>query len=446
MSMLAVGMALSVLMGGTLGLFGGGGSILTVPILVYVLGMGPQSAIATSLAVVGITSLVGMVQHARAGHVHWREGLLFGAVAMVGAYGGGLVTRFIPGTVLLVLFAGLMSVTGLAMLRRPRGARRAEGRSGAEADGGSVAARLEMDAGRAAAPGLAPTPAAADRPGLVPARTIPLGLGLGAVTGLVGAGGGFLIVPALVLFRRLPVHAAIGTSLLVIALNSVAGLAGHLEHAAIDLHLTFAIAGAAAVGCLVGTALAKRLDASRLRRGFAYFVLAVAAAMIYRELPAPVSHALFVERWPFWAGGAAIGGFVLLFRYATGKALGVSSGYLDACSAPFDPAARRSWRLPFLAGIIGGGALAALLAGGITPTVAMGMFDAHITASVPLKAALFLGGGVLLGFGARLAGGCTSGHSIVGTSLLAPSSLIATSAFMVAGFLVTHLLLAGGVL
>lgn len=154
-----------------------------------------------------------------------------------------------------------------------------------------------------------------------------------------------------------------------------------------------------------------------------------------------VWQALFVDRWPFWAGGAAIGAFVLLFLAGTGQALGVSTGFTDACAAPFDPAARRSWRLPFLGGIIGGGLLAALLGDGFAPTLAMGLFDTVVSASLPVKALVFGGGGVLLGFGARLAGGCTSGHGIVGMALRAPSSLIATGAFMVAGFAVTNLVL-----
>jgi len=156
-----------------------------------------------------------------------------------------------------------------------------------------------------------------------------------------------------------------------------------------------------------------------------------------------ILQAVFVDRWPFWAGGAAIGGFVLLFLAATGQALGVSTGFTDACAAPFDPQARRSWRLPFLVGIVGGGLLAALLSGGVAPTFAMGLFDTVVSASLPVKALVFGAGGVLIGFGARLAGGCTSGHGIVGMALRAPSSILATAAFMVGGFVVTNVLLRG---
>ena len=150
--------------------------------------------------------------------------------------------------------------------------------------------------------------------------------------------------------------------------------------------------------------------------------------------------ALFVERWPFWAGGVAIGGFLLLFLLAANKMLGVSTGYADACAIAAEPRTRASWRLPFLVGIVGGGLLAAVL-GGWQPTFAVALFDDVVSSSLAVKALTFTAGGVLLGFGARLAGGCTSGHSIAGLAQLAPSSLIATAGFMAAGLTVTNLLL-----
>jgi uncharacterized protein len=170
-------------------------------------------------------------------------------------------------------------------------------------------------------------------------------------------------------------------------------------------------------------------------------VLAMAGLIVYRQAPASVVHAVFVAPWPFWAAGAALGAFVLLFFGATGKALGVSTGYYDACGALTEPETRRSWRLPFLVGMVGGGLVAVLLGGGFTPTASMGMFDTLVTASLPAKAAILTGGGVLLGFGARLAGGCTSGHGIVGMALMARSSVTATLVFMVTGVGVTHLML-----
>ena len=150
--------------------------------------------------------------------------------------------------------------------------------------------------------------------------------------------------------------------------------------------------------------------------------------------------AVFVERWPFWVGGIAIGVFVLAFLIGTRNLLGVSTGFADACAAPFDPRMRRSWRLPFLIGIVAGGFIASLLAGGSAPSVEMGMFDARVSGDLAVKALVFTAGGVLLGFGSRLANGCTSGHGIVGTAMLAKSSWIALAVFMVTGVIVTHLI------
>ncbi len=158
--------------------------------------------------------------------------------------------------------------------------------------------------------------------------------------------------------------------------------------------------------------------------------------------PPALHDAVFASRWPFWVGGPAIGLFVLFFLWGDGRQLGVSSGYNDVCAAPFDPATRTSWRLIFLVGLVGGGALSALLAGGFETTLAMGSFDTAISAEPLTKALVFAGGGVLIGLGARLADGCTSGHGIVGTALLAPASWLATGAFMVAGVITAHLLFA----
>ena len=249
--MLLVGALLAVLMGVALGLLGGGGSILTVPILVYVLDTGAKEAIATSLLVVGVTSLAGLVSHARTRSVEWRTGLVFGGVAMVGAYGGGLLARLFSGDVLLILFAVLMAVTGAAMLR---------GRGERERN-------------------------AKPRP-FIGWKVALEGLGVGAVTGLVGAGGGFLVVPALVLLGGLDMRRAIGTSLLVIAMKSFAGLGGHLSHVDINWGVAGAVSAAAVIGTFAGAAFAQKLDPARLRQGFAAFVLVMAAVMVYGALPA----------------------------------------------------------------------------------------------------------------------------------------------------------------
>lgn len=398
--MISLAIALSLLIGLALGLLGGGGSILTVPIFIYLLGLEPKQAIATSLLVVGITSAVALLQHASAGNVRWRIGLLFGGFGMIGAFAGGKLAKELPSWLILTFFAVLMVGTAVAMLKGRRasaeGAPQALWKVGAE------------------------------------------GLVVGVVTGLVGAGGGFLVVPALAILGGLPMRHAIGTSLLVISLKSFAGFAGYMSHVEVDYVLSAWITGAAVLGSLAGTQLGARLDQDALRRGFAYFVLVMAAFLLYQQLPASWIEAL-QGRWPAWIGGLSIGGFVLLFLYFQNQALGVSTGYLDACQC-VTTKQKITWRLPFLAGIVLGGFVSALLSGGVEPGFSAGLYDL-VASSLPAKAILFTVGGVLLGYGARVAGGCTSGHSIVGVAQLAPSSIIATLSFMATGFAVTNLLL-----
>lgn len=244
---MSLAIVLSLLIGLTLGLLGGGGSILTVPILVYALGVEPKEAIATSLVVVGVTSLVAALQHARAGNVDLRTGLVFGVAGMVGAYGGGILAGFFSATALLLIFAAIMVATAVGMLR---GRREVAG-----AHAGLPVARVLLD-----------------------------GLVVGLVTGLVGAGGGFLVVPALALLGGLPMHRAVGTSLLVIAMKSFAGLAGHVTHVEVDLQLAAVVTAAAVTGSFAGAALAPRVPAQRLRKGFAWFVLAMALYLIVQQI------------------------------------------------------------------------------------------------------------------------------------------------------------------
>lgn len=245
-----VTLALSVLIGISLGLLGGGGSILTVPILVYAAGLDPRDGIATSLLVVGATSLSAMATHARAGRVSWRVGVLFGGASMVGAYAGGQVAHFVPGRALLVAFTVTMVVTALAMMRKR---------------------------------GDAPQPTSA--PAGAVARSAVIGLGIGALTGIVGAGGGFVIVPALVLLGGLPMRSAVGTSLLVIAMNSFAGFAGTIAHATIPWGLALSVTAASVAGSLLGARLAGRIRPESLRASFAWFVLAMACFMVVKQLP-----------------------------------------------------------------------------------------------------------------------------------------------------------------
>lgn len=236
---------LALLVGVSLGLLGGGGSILTVPILVYAVGIPAKPAIAASLVVVGVTSAVGALRHARSGTVAFRVALLFGATGIVGAWGGSRFVsgRGVPDAVLLGAFAALMvGVSTMMILTRGRPEPPPHGRS-----------VLRILAG---------------------------GLLTGFLTGSLGVGGGFLIVPMLLWVGRLSMHRAIGTSLVVIALNCAAGLAGYAGRVAIPWKVAVVFAGLGVAGSVLGAAVAARTHPSRLRLGFGVFVLVLGAAML----------------------------------------------------------------------------------------------------------------------------------------------------------------------
>ncbi|WP_018800621.1 sulfite exporter TauE/SafE family protein [Salinispora arenicola] len=247
---LALTVGLAVLIGLSLGLLGGGGSILAVPLLVYVADLPAKEAIATSLLVVGVTSAVGVLPHARAGRIRWRTGLLFGVAGMVGAYAGGRLAVFVPAAVLLTGFAVMMLATAAAMIR------------GRRATGGG------------------PAP-----PELPVLRVLVDGVVVGLVTGLVGAGGGFLVVPVLALLGGLPMPVAVGTSLVVIAMKSFAGLAGYLSNTSIDWSLAAMVTAAAVAGSLAGARLAGRVPEVVLRRTFGWFVVVVGVFMVVQQVP-----------------------------------------------------------------------------------------------------------------------------------------------------------------
>jgi uncharacterized membrane protein YfcA len=242
-----VGLLLSAVIGLSLGLIGAGGSIITVPLLVYVMRVPPHEAVGMSLAVVGSTALVGAWMHHRRGGVRGRVALLFAVGGVLGALAGSRLTYLVSPATLLLIFAALMFIVAGLMLRR----------SAVE---------------DAAAPASV-------------ARSLAAGLGVGVLTGFLGVGGGFLIVPAMALFGGLTMRQAVGTSLAVIALNSAAGFVAHLGRSEFDLPLTAMVAGMAMLGAIAGTTFSLRLPALALRRGFAWFVLAVALFLIVRNLP-----------------------------------------------------------------------------------------------------------------------------------------------------------------
>jgi hypothetical protein len=212
--------------------------------------METKEAIAASLFVVGVTSATGAITHARAGRIRWRTGLLFGLAGMVGAFVGGRAAAYVPGAVLMLFFAAMMIATAIAMLRGRR------------------------------------TPTRAPAAELAVGKVLVEGVIVGVVTGMVGAGGGFLVVPALVLLGGLPMELAVGTSLVVIAMKSFAGLAGHLEHVDVDWPITLAVTAFAVAGSLLGGRLAGRIPGPILRRGFGVFVLVMAALVLTQELSA----------------------------------------------------------------------------------------------------------------------------------------------------------------
>jgi hypothetical protein len=233
--------ALSLLVGVSLGLLGGGGSILTLPILMYGFGVEEKEAIATSLLVVGLTSAAAIVPHARDGHVSWRIGLWFAGAGSVGAFAGGALAAWIPGPWLVRGFLVMMVAAAIAMIR------------------GSTDAPV------------APAPADLRLP-----QILAQGVAVGGVAGLVGAGGGFLVVPALVLFGGLGMADAIGTSLLVIAIQSLSGFVGHATHVTVDLPLAAGVTAAAIVGSWIGGRWSARVPAHLLRQGFGGLVLVMA--------------------------------------------------------------------------------------------------------------------------------------------------------------------------
>ncbi|WP_318206332.1 sulfite exporter TauE/SafE family protein [Streptomyces sp. SJL17-1] len=275
--MIVLVVAASLLIGVSLGVLGGGGSILTVPILVYLAGQGTKEAIATSLFVVGVTSLAALVPHARARRVRWRTGLLFGGFSMAGAYGGGRLAEYVPGTVLLAGFALMMLATAVAMLRRPR--------PGREADRPAVARPEEERPEEARTEEAVAEKARTEEGGPVLAGLAAKGLAVGAVTGLVGSGGGFLVVPALAILGGLPMGVAVGTSLLVIAMNSFAGLAGHLTGVTLDWGLALTVTAAAVIGSTAGARLSGRIPQDTLRAAFGWFVVVMGVFVLAEQLP-----------------------------------------------------------------------------------------------------------------------------------------------------------------
>jgi uncharacterized membrane protein YfcA len=271
--MLLAAAGLGLVIGLILGGLGGGGAILTVPALVYLLGQSPQNATTSSLIIVGATAVVGAAGHARAGNVRWRTGLIFGVTGIVTAVAGSVANRHVPPHVLLLGFAGLMVVTALGMLIQPRRGTRAHlpGAAGRPIGDGSVST---LDRPRSAE--------ATRNQTMV--KIVTAGLAVGFLTGFLGVGGGFVIVPALVLALDLPMSAAVGTSLVIIAINSLASLVARTGYDHVDWTTTVPFALAAMAASLAGKKAADHVPEKITTRAFAALILLVAAYTTVRTL------------------------------------------------------------------------------------------------------------------------------------------------------------------
>ncbi len=250
-----IALPLGALIGLSLGALGGGGSILTVPALVYLLGQEPHTATTSSLLIVGGSSLIALVPHARAGRVRAGQGLVFGVLGIVGSFAGSTLSSRVPPHLLLLAFAGLVLLVAALMLRRAGRARAEE--QPADAEPAGVALRRGLNGRRVAQ--------------LLAAATV-----VGLFTGFFGVGGGFVLVPALVLALEFPMPTAVGTSLLVICVNSVTALAFRAG-GGWDINWpvvgTFVLAAMAA--SLLGGRVAGRVSSRRLTIAFALLLVAV---------------------------------------------------------------------------------------------------------------------------------------------------------------------------
>jgi uncharacterized membrane protein YfcA len=244
-SALVLALTAGALVGLALGALGGGGSVLAVPALIYLLGFTPAAATTAGLIIVTATSLTALYAHARTGRVRWKAGALFAAAGLLPAAAAGAAASRLPQPVLTAAFAAVAGLAAVAMLCPSRAAT------------GPVSG------------------------GARPARAVGTGAGLGALTGLLGVGGGFLVVPALVNVLAFEMQAAVGTSLLVISANSLASLATRgATTAGIDWAVIGPFTGAAILGAWDGKRLAAKVTGTLLQRTFAVLLLAVAAFML----------------------------------------------------------------------------------------------------------------------------------------------------------------------
>lgn len=259
--LIAVG--LGALIGLALGALGGGGAILAVPALVYLLGQTPQEATSASLVIVGATAAVSALHHTRSGHVRWRIGLTFAAAGIPASFAGTALNAAVDGSVILVAFSAVMVISAASMLWRTRSTRR----------------RLPGDEAATEQP-----PASHRTRTFRALKVVGAGLAVGFLTGFLGVGGGFVIVPALVTVLGFTMPAAVGTSLVIISLNSGVSLLARVGSNHFDWTVIAPFTLAAILGSFAGKALADRLPARVLTRVFAVLLLAVAAYVVIEAI------------------------------------------------------------------------------------------------------------------------------------------------------------------
>jgi uncharacterized membrane protein YfcA len=237
-----------------LGIFGSGGSIVAVPALLYLLDLGTKEAIAMSLGIIAVTATISAIDNWRHGNVNLRISAVFGLFGMIGTYGGARLGVHTPATAQLVLFALVMYAAAWKMLAKKKA---------------MVAVEPAPD-----------EPIFGARLGHIAVH----GLVVGVLTGLVGVGGGFLIVPALVLLSGIPIRQAIGTSLAIVAAKSYAGFAGYVGAVPINYGLMASFTGVTVISSLAGTRVARRLHGQMLTRGFAWFLVIVASYILFKSV------------------------------------------------------------------------------------------------------------------------------------------------------------------
>jgi uncharacterized membrane protein YfcA len=240
-----------VAIGLALGLVGGGGSILALPVLVYLLDQPVKVATTESLLIVGTTALLGALDHARVGGVRWRTAISFGLAGVAGSIGGTAINRKVGSDTILLGFALVLVGAAVAMLRGRGEPTRLESR----AEGRQLWLRI-----------------------------VPAGLATGLLTGFFGVGGGFVIVPMLTLVLGVPLTAAVGTSLLIIAITSSAAFGAHLSSGSIDWVIAGVFTAASVVGALLGSRLGRRLPPARIAQAFAVLVLGVAVLLVVETM------------------------------------------------------------------------------------------------------------------------------------------------------------------